>query len=488
MKHMIPSILCGICALLIASCGDSTNDVSTDTKALQSEHVETEITTLDSLDPTLDFGGETVTFIVDQDMYIPDFNAEQTGDIVEDALYKRRLAVQERLNVVLDFFWSPGMYANREEYQSYVRNSVMAGDSAYDIAAAYSLSIIQLGTDGYLLNIANLPYIDLSQPWWSDTLIDNLSCDGNLYFITGDISTNTIGTSFSVFFNKDLVASYQLENPYELVDSGKWTIEKMFDMTKDIYQDLNENGQRDQTDLYGLHAQNTSFDNLYFSAGMNIVVSDKEHGMTVSPDYSSEKMADLVTMLCNAFNHTDGIHWGIEDNREVVTNFVNENVVFLMSGMDVASTNLRSVDFDYGIVPTPKWDEAQKDYISTCTYTSAFFGIPLDVTNPEMSAAVIEVMAIEGYYNVAPAFFETALKVKYSTDDDSARMFDIIRASTSYDFGRVFSSAALNGIPGTMRSMITGDNANWMSTYESKIKQLDELIVKLVENLSGDES
>ena len=82
-----------------------------------------------------------------------------------------------------------------------------------------------------------------------------------------------------------------------------------------------------------------------------------------------------------------------------------------MCGMSVAANELREATFEYGVVPAPKWDEAQENYRNTHAYTSAFYSIPLDAKNPDMSSAVIEAMAIEGYYNVAPAYFETALKV-----------------------------------------------------------------------------
>ena len=87
---------------------------------------------------------------------------------------------------------------------------------------------------------------------------------------------------------------------------------------------------------------------------------------------------------------------------------------------------------------------------------------------------MIEALASEGYYRVAPALFETALKVKYSSDDDSARMYDIIKGSVMYDFGRVYSMAGLDGIPGLMRSMVANDNTNWVSEVASKKAVLEE--------------
>lgn len=485
-KRILALILAMLATTSAASCGGGDADPATDDNSSVSTTVPVSETTRDTLDPSLDFNGETVTLIVDKDMYITDFTAEQTGDIVDDALYKRTLDVQERLNVQLDFFWSEGLWANRAVYQTHVRNSVLAQDGSYDIAAGYSLSIATLAAEGLFYNLADTKHIDLSNPWWSESFLDQVSVDGNMYFVTGDISTNAIGTAFALFFNKGLVDTYKLENPYKLVDEGKWTLDKLFTMTGTIYSDLNGNSKPDDKDMFGLFANHSSLDNLYYSSGMSIIVPDKEKGMVVSEDYGSEKMVSLLEKLCTAFNHTEGIRWGDEAQSVAVNSFLDLHSVFIMTGMNVAANELREAKFDYGVLPVPKYDEAQENYRSTHAYTSGFYSIPLDAKNPDMSSAVIEAMAIEGYYNVAPAFFETALKVKYSSDDDSARMFDIIRESVTYDFGRVYSSGYLDDIPGQMRRMIMSDNVNWMSTYESTIGKLETLLEDLVEKLGDD--
>lgn len=482
MKHRTFTLILAalLAALPLTSCGGDApagDSTPADTTSAAPE------TTRDTLDPTLDFGGETVTLIVDKELPITDYTSEQTGDIVDDALYERTLAVQERLNVQLDFFLSEGAYDNRMIFQGHIKNSVLAGDASYDIAAGYSISIATLGAEEMLCNISELPHIDFSKPWWSSSLEENIALNGNLYFVTGDISTNSIGTAFSVFFNKPLAEEYKIEDLYKLVDDGKWTLDKLLSISGEIYSDLNGDGKRGPEDRYGMTANQTSFDNLYYCTGMTCVNPDKEYGMVVSPDFGSEKMVNLLEKLCTAFNHTDGNTYAAEG--EAIKPFMQKNALFFLGGMSAAANYFREADFAYGVHPTPKWDEAQKEYRSTHAYTSAFYGIPLDAKDPDMSAAVIEAMAIEGYYNVAPAYFETALKVKYSSDDDSARMFDIIRAGVTYDFGRVYSTAGLDGIPGKLRGMVTSDNINWMSTYESSITQFETLLAELVEKLGG---
>ena len=105
-KRTLSLLLSALIMASVVSCSDdvpaASDTASADTTAPVTEAAR------DNLDPTLDFNEETVTLIVDNEMYITDFTAEQTGDIVDDALYQRTLDVEVRLNVKLDFFWSQG--------------------------------------------------------------------------------------------------------------------------------------------------------------------------------------------------------------------------------------------------------------------------------------------------------------------------------------------------------------------------------------------
>ena len=278
-------------ALILAGCGNAGESEVTTPSVSESDTTVAE-TTRDSL-PDLNYEGKTVTIFAASDLPIVEFDAEQTGDIVDDAIYQRNVTVSERLNVDLEFVMKPGLWNDQDSYKGAIRGSVLSGDAEYDIVAGYGVFIADLAVEQLFANLYDTDYIDFDQKWWSDSLVENLTLNGKLYFASGDISTNTIGTSFAVMFNKDLAERYQIENLYSLVDSGKWTLDKLFSLSTELYSDLNGDGKRDIDDQYGLVAQETSFDNLYYSSGMHVVEPDKDKGMVVSQDYGSEKMASL---------------------------------------------------------------------------------------------------------------------------------------------------------------------------------------------------
>ena len=88
-------------------------------------------------------------------------------------------------------------------------------------------------------------------------------------------------------------------------------------------------------------------------------------------------------------------------------------------------------------------------------------------------------MAYYNYVSVTPAYYEVALKVKYSRDDRTSQLLDLISASAYTNFGYVYSST-IAGM-GTMRSFISANSNNFASWYAAKADAAQAGLDKLVE-------
>ncbi len=71
------------------------------------------------------------------------------------------------------------------------------------------------------------------------------------------------------------------------------------------------------------------------------------------------------------------------------------------------------IEDDFSIIPLPKYDETQKEYISH-TYDSMFTTVHVNVKDTAMAGAVLESLSCEGYHKVIPAYIETTLQEKHS--------------------------------------------------------------------------
>ena len=175
-----------MCAPAFISCAetaetaaeDGTPSVSADPAAEEALPEETEISREnipDNLPDDLDFGGETVTIHSrgDDQAYLEIGVEEMTGEPVNDAVYERNAMVAERLNVEFVPVRAEGWEAYNNAIAS-LRASIMAADGAYDIIAGWSARIPALSLEGLLLDVLPLPYLDLEQPWWNQSAVEEL--------------------------------------------------------------------------------------------------------------------------------------------------------------------------------------------------------------------------------------------------------------------------------------------------------------------------
>ena len=433
---------------------------------------------LDSLPDDLNFNGAEIG-ILHWNSEEKEFEIEEiTGDIVNDAIFTRNEQVQKRLNVKFTFTEQKGDNGSRSAFLSFVQKSYQAGEKAYDIIPTYSRTSGMLAINGLCYNLAELPYLDFEKPWWPQRMLETQTIGDKLYFISGDASTNLIHLTYGMYYNKDMLEQFQLEDPQQLVLDHKWTQDKLIEMTTGLYQDLNGNNSVDENDRVGFASTYFHLDAFWTGSELRLVERDNDKMLIISPDFSSEKAIDMVAKL-GAWQNTDDVL--IIDDGISKSSFYNGNALFCQNRLYLASRHLRDVSFSYGVLPTPLYDEAQEEYISVVGNPYTNYCIMSDTPEPETAAAVIEAWGSAAYRLTTPALFENNMKIKYSEDDINAQMFDIIHDSIDFDLGRVFSNDLnyMSELPS--KAIDAGQQWAAIAKQYSKVleKQLDKIVTKL---------
>ena len=430
----------------------------------------------DDLDPTLNFKNAQFTLLYWSDREHEEFYVEsQTGDLVDDAIYERNMAVEDRLGIKFNYMTEKGNASNVNGFTSRVSNSISAGDHSYDLVSAHSYTIGKCATQDLLYNLADVEYIDFDKPWWPDKLISQATINDKLFFVSGDISANVIYMMYVTFFNKTLLENYNLEDPYKLVEDGKWTIDKQFEMCTNVYSDTNSNGVKDIGDQYGQYTYTLHLDS--FLWGSDIVILDTTNEIPeFSEDFLGEKTLNLQNKVRTFFNDTnDG--YLLTVNSTVHQHFSDGLSLFWNDRCRQAIT-FASNEVSYGIIPIPKHDESQENFATLLGNPFSLYGVPKDSLDTDMAGAVIECMASESYRTISPALYEVALKAKYSQDDIASKMFDISKSTVVFDLGRILSSS-LGGPAGTWQNSIVG-TASWTSTVKAVSKPWNKKLQTLL--------
>lgn len=437
----------------------------------------------DDLPEDLDFGGQEFYIYVRGDTLDTEFNGELNGEVTSDALYNRNRAIEERLNIDLIHFanTSTDFWNDRTKYIDTVRTAVMANDNSIDIAAGLSIIMPDMTAEGLFHNLldSDVPYLDYSKPWWPSTILDELTIQDRMYFVSGEASLGVIKGMMCFYFNQNLIAELKLENPYDLVETGNWTLTKFHEMALTAYVDKNGDGKEDPEDQFGFIIRNENHaTNFVSSSGLRI--AERDANGIPQMLLGTEAIVNLADQI-NAYMKQFGFATKDDQKEDYLTTFDNNQALFV-TGEFSNIESYRDLAFEFGIIPYPKADEAQDNYVTTCRNTYSGFAIPVnaDIT---VGAAVLEAFASESYRQVTPAYYETALKTKYSRDDVSARMFDLIKDGVCYDFGATFAN--IMGLPTAdlRRCMSLDDSGNWITKWASIDTKVNNLLSSYIETV-----
>lgn len=482
-KHIAWLLLIAMAIIPAASCSDVADD-SAVTLADETA-ITTEAAPGPEIPDDLDFGGEKINmwyFTKNSDISesFIDIAGELDGDVVNEALYYRNLSVEEKLNVDI-VFTDTGIASS--DVGNAIRSLIMSGDDAYDVFNVVQWNSASLVTEGLYYNLAGLPYVDIEQPWWSAYYINELNIGhNNYYFLCGDISIDMIRCISCVYFNKNLFENYygDPDGLYETVLAGDWTLERMFTYAEGAFADLNSSGKPDKDDQFGLLLNRyNNIDILFYGAGLRATGRDSDDVpfLTLNNEKTVEVMADIYE-LC--YNNTGTMMRNdaagtLQNNQD----FNNGYGLFLM-GFLYTSEQLRNMENDYGIIPSPKADDNQADYEAVVHDIATLICLPATSSKLEQVGAVLEWMAYESYKNVTPAYYETAMKTKYTRDQISSQIIDILHAKNMTDIAYVFGSS-FNSLGYIGRNMIAQKKNDLTSFYAANERAALTNMTKLID-------
>ncbi len=439
--------------------------------------------------PQLNYGGE-INILAWKDVEHEEFNIayeDLSGDIVEQSLYDRNVKVEERLGLKLNFNREVnGDSGELENWNAYVNNSVSINAHEFDIIAGYSLSMAACAVNGYLFNMLDdsCEYLNFNQPWWSELLLEQATFGDNLYFASGDISRNALEMMYVCYANTDLLDKYQLSNPQELVEPGEWTYDKFFEMCQGVYEDDGDGVKNctDNTgDVFGYITSGIHVDPWFYGSGATICERDADGEIVTSESFGGERVANTIDKLCTFLDGEYGIYTSDVTHQNA---FGQGRSLFMM---DRARVSHRTLAADYGetkfvILPCPKYDADQENYITVMGNPFTLYAIAADITDPSMASAFIECFASEGFRKVTPAVFEISLKTRYVDDALSGLMYDIIRANITYDVGRIFSDSLIG--QSNFRNAVKNGSA-WGSVSKTATTSLKKKLVTLNKALNS---
>lgn len=458
-KTLAVLLVCVMLLALLCGCNPAVGDTSD--ASYEASGGESDFVYADSF-----FDGQSVVFYCSEYASSPynvvqfSYDEENAGNVVNDAVLERNNRIEQDLGIKI--------VAKVLDGNNYGRTTddlgtLVLGDSVdFDVVCESVDRMLAIAAEGIFQPLNEL--IDITNPWWDTEAIESISIANKVYFVMGDAILSDGDHSYLTLYNKNLYAENgtltDMGNIYDIVRDGKFTFDTFYTMSKAVAQPDTDGGWSFNS-TYGCCASTAVATVLLNGAGMALAEKTADGGVIFTIDGESEMrcfdeiydilMEQGTTVLAHNCIGMPGASvsskYGFGELGEI---FSNGNALFYITTCSTITnlkTSTQERDFDFGVVPIPKYTEDQEYYYSQINmYHSTVMGIP--ISNTENLEATKVAMEALGYYNkdVINAYYVTTLQLQAVDEDDDAEMLDLIFSHLYYDIGTIYNWGGIGDV------------------------------------------
>lgn len=446
----------------------------TETEPEETEPAETELDRLSVSDnlPEMKFNGQDFRFLVRRG-YEWQLVADEDAEGLNYEIYARNQRVENRFDTKIS------VVITDNEAQDALVTYAFADEHVAEICDHEQYMAMTPIVREVLTSWHDIDYINWDQPWWNKKSIETQTINGYMYTVTGDLSLTAMQQTFCLAFNANLMEDWGFpsETLYDLVWDGKWTYDKMIEMTSGFYKDENGNSMEDSGDIFGYGVS--------FMRTIPWATTVGEHPLTLSDDgqklhvtLASDKMYSFIEKMINFHHSTTGAY-----KDATLQDFTSGNIGLYVTRFENCFSSFTDLNFTYGLLPFPKYDEAQQEYYTAPHTEFSIYGIPstLPTEDYDLVGIMMEALNAESWKTVFSAYYDEALKGRYSSDENMSKVVDLIADSRVYEmavqFGQFLGSFKL---PYMAANYIHEGNFNMASDLAEQADYFDGVLSGLL--------
>lgn len=414
--------------------------------------------------------------------YIPqDLMADgYTGDSINDATYDRNQMLKDKYGFDI-------INVSSLNCAHAVKTAVKTGDATYDAIVEASMNLSSLMFENYLYNLYDLPNLDLTKSWWDQGAVNDLTFDGALYIVTGDMVKMSYCGSAVVYYNKTIAAEEEVEDLYQLVRDGKWTFDKMLEIAIAVTKDLDGDQivSNSNTDRVGISFGNKNHMAFFYGANQKIATVE---GDDIKLTMYTERSNEVAQWLANIRARTDGVYVNddsapyaepaIHSFAQVRMNFVDDRVMFTVQTLNTASGDdfMAMEEPGFGILPLPKYNEEQANYHTFVPYDMHVLAVPNYVEDPARTGAILEAICAYSTFTTKKAAYDDILMTRESRSEENEEMItDYIQPGRVFDLGYIFDW-------GSCRTLLLNSVDKGTNTFKSRYDADEDKIYSRIES------
>ena len=387
----------------------------------------------------------------------------KTGEPINDATLERNNKIEEKYGIEIVAIEGNGVAGA-------VTQAVLSQVDEFDLAVVNPSHIPTVAPKS-VYDLKQLQYIDLAKPWYDQNFNKEVSIGGRLYATTGDFLLNDDNGTWTILFNKTLTEDFtDIPNLYKLALDGGWTLDKLYEYSKLVADDITGDQKMDEYDRWGFQ---TEAYNLYATiAASGEKIASKDDNDMPYLTANTERFQEVLTKTVNIYGDQSvsmlyddyEAKYGSGNYDFFQAAFNESRVLMKMSGL-YDLTLARDMEDEVGVLPMPKYDESQpttKNPITVWNATCAV--VPITVSDIDRTAVITEALFAESRYTTRVAFYEQTLKKKYSPDEETKLVLDQVIENRTYDLGAVYG---WGGVIDRLNTLMENRSTSFASAWKS---------------------
>ena len=389
----------------------------------------------------LDYNGaEVVIASRSDDRFRREFGLDTQSSAIDTRVYKRNEKVQQEIGVQIvikgDFDHTNEINAPGDIF-AYVDKQYKAGQDSYDILGTYAAYAAQAGIRDYLVNLYDdsMTYLNLEKRYWNQTYVEAATLHDQLYYIVGDMNLTVydrISVNFTNLTALEANTDWTRDELYKLVNDGKWTVEKFNEIIAEAgWVDDSQDNQPSATDHFGLvwNFVVPSTDAYMSAFNFSLINVNDDGSLDFTIENNLARLENAYESLASVYRQQASFRGGADVNRIIFTDGRSVFWTSILSRSDAETKEIRSVKFDYTILPLPKLEVDDAVRYQTMPIDTYNTMVVLDNKTDEqleIISATMELLNAYSYSDVRPYYIEKVLKGRYVNGGDSVKMLETI--------------------------------------------------------------
>ena len=459
----ILALILALTPLLIA-CGD-TSDNASSIDTLADEKSDTEFTLNDL--PSLDYGKKDFGIFTDKGAARYLLAEEETGDLLDDAIFQRNIAVEEKFNLNLNI-----VEAEVNQPCAEIRNYIMADDKTFNMFVNVQHNAMpSMILEGYFVDWNELEHLDYTKPYWNSRVARDINFGGKVYTMGGDLNLGTYNNTNCIMFNKNLFDDLGIDHPYQDVYDYTWTVDKFVEIVKQGYADLNGdtfvNYENDRAGFSGWAPEMLTA--VYIGMGGKPIINDENNMPALN--INNDRTVKIFDKVLEIFDKKNA--FVVSGTYGLDKTMIREGRLLMDDTFITGLTINRDSEYQFGIVPYPMLDEEQGEYNSRAANIAHLCYIPTTNTELKETGIILEAMSIESYNTIRPVYYDITLSLKEAPDTETIDMVDYVLESSSYMYEGFVGVSTIHTLVNSQRNIF----ASWYASNEPVFKkQLQEML------------